>query len=349
MSAIREYRRVADRIPDARASVAYFVRQEIALPDCTTLKPGARAEVELCYRNIAECDVKVYRIDLMKFCEAGQALGDMSQVSLSGIRPLSETKVALSGSGDFADRAQKLALPLKREGAYLVVCRGNDLYASGLLLISRLEIEQRLDAASNQVRVFVKDSTTGRCAGEVQVKLLPRGANVQAIVAGTTDLRGIFMADAPAGGAAIVARGGPGQYAYIAAPPLAAAPQGNVAQARLPDIDPTAPYATTGFEELERTIRETARTKSGIDNGSSGHAERVSYVPFPGSAARRRRECGHLTAGIGRTPASSARAKLAYAPRRRGIDKRKEHSRGTGGAGRDRLRRYTVKGRRRAN
>ena len=92
--AVREYRRVEDRIPDAKSSASYFLRKRISLPDCTTLKPGTAAEVELSFRNIAACDVKVYRVDLMKFCEAGQALGDLSQVNLAGIRPLDEASVS---------------------------------------------------------------------------------------------------------------------------------------------------------------------------------------------------------------------------------------------------------------
>ena len=178
--AIREYRRVEDRIPDAKSSVGYFLRKQIALPDCTTLKPGAAAEVELSFRNIAACDVKVYRVDLMKFCEAGQALGDLSQVNLAGIRPLHEASVALGDGKDYCDHVQKLALPLKKEGAYLVVCRGEDLYASGLLLISPLEIESRFDPPAGQVRVFVKDATTGKYLSDVQVKLMPRPAAGQA-------------------------------------------------------------------------------------------------------------------------------------------------------------------------
>ena len=38
--AIREYRRVEDRIPDAKSSAGYFLRKQISLPDCTTLKPA---------------------------------------------------------------------------------------------------------------------------------------------------------------------------------------------------------------------------------------------------------------------------------------------------------------------
>jgi uncharacterized protein YfaS (alpha-2-macroglobulin family)/tetratricopeptide (TPR) repeat protein len=268
--AIREYRRVEDRIADAKSTISYFVRKDISLPECTTLKPGAAAEVDLRYHNIATCDIKIYRVDLMKFCEAGQALGDMSKVNLSGIRPLSQAAVTLAGSGDYADRVQKLALPLKKEGAYLVVCRGDDLYASGLLLISPLEIEQRVDASTGQVRVFVKDTITGRCSAEAQVRLLPRGANVQANVVGATDLRGVFTTASQPGGATIVAMAGPGQYAYIAAPPASAAPQVNVAQTHFPDIDPTAPFSDERVAELERPIRESVPTKSWLDNGGNG-------------------------------------------------------------------------------
>ncbi len=249
--AIREYRRVEDRIPDAKSSVAYLARKEITLPECTTLRPGAAAEVELRYHNIAGCDMKVYRVDLMKFCEAGQALGGLGQVNLSGIRPLEQAAVALAGSGDYADHVQKLSLPLKKEGAYLVVCRGDDLYASGLLLISPLEIEHRFDAASGQVRVFVKDATTGRCASEVQVKLLPRGPDVQANVAGTTDLRGVFVANCPPAGVTIVAQAGPGQYAYIASPPISNEPRAGVAQSPLPEIDPTTPFESSDVRALD--------------------------------------------------------------------------------------------------
>ena len=240
--AIREYRRVADRIPDAKSSVAYFLRKQISLPDCTTLRPGTAAEVELSFRNIVACDVKVYRVNLMKFCEAAQALGDLSQVNLAGIRPLHESSLALSGGTDYCDHAQKVALPLKKEGAYLVVCRGEDLHASGLVLVSPLEIESRFDAAAGQVRVFIKDTTTGRYLSDVQVKLMPRRGTGQANVAGTTDLRGVFVGNCPAAAATIVAQAGSGRYAYLATQPPATDAHGAVAAAEQQADDPLAPF-----------------------------------------------------------------------------------------------------------
>jgi hypothetical protein len=238
--AIREYRRVENRIPDAKSSVNYFVRRRISLPDCTTVKPRAAAEIELAYRNIAACDVKVYRVDLMKFCDAAQALGDLSQVNLAGIRPLNETSVALRGGADYADHTQKLALPVTKEGAYLVVCRGDDLYASGLLLISPLEIESHFDSATGQVRVFIKDTTHGKYLSDVQVKLLPRETAGQVGVVGTTDFRGVFVGRCTAA-ATIVAQSSGGQYAYMTTAPTTGEVRQAIASTAGQD-DPTTPF-----------------------------------------------------------------------------------------------------------
>ena len=102
--------------------------------------------MELKFRNVAACDVKVYRIDLMKFSLLQRNLGGIAQINLAGIRPLHETSVKLGDGKDYRDRTQKLALPLKEEGAYLVVCRGDDLHASGLVLVTPLAVEVQEDA-----------------------------------------------------------------------------------------------------------------------------------------------------------------------------------------------------------
>src|SRR5436190_2103992 len=65
--AIAEYTRVADRFADAKQAIEYFTRPDISLPEVTTVKPGEAAEPELKFRNIATADVKVYRIDWMKY------------------------------------------------------------------------------------------------------------------------------------------------------------------------------------------------------------------------------------------------------------------------------------------
>ena len=226
--AIREYRRVEDRFADAKEAIAYFLRKAIDLPEVTTIKPGDAAEVELKFRNIPSCDVKVYRIDLMKFSLLRRNLGGIATINLAGIRPLHETSVKLGDGKDYRDRTQKLALPLTDEGAYLVVCRGDDLHASGLVLVTPLAVEIQEDAVSGRVRTTVKDVKADRYVNNVQVKVI--GSGNDDFVAGDTDLRGIFVADGIHGRSTVIARAEPSRYAFfrgtteLAPPPPSSAP-----------------------------------------------------------------------------------------------------------------------------
>jgi alpha-2-macroglobulin len=211
--AIREYRLVEDRFADAKEAIAYFLRKEIDLPEVTTVKPGEAAAVELKFRNIAACDVKVYRIDLMKFSLLRRNLGGIAQINLAGIRPLHETSERLGDGKDYRDRTQKLALPLKDEGAYLVVCRGDDLHASGLVLVTPLAVEVQEDAVSGRVRTTVKDVKADHYVNNVQVKVI--GSNNNDFVDGDTDLRGVFVADGIHGRSTVIARLEPSRYAFF--------------------------------------------------------------------------------------------------------------------------------------
>jgi len=211
--AIREYRRVEDRFADAKEAIAYFLRKSINLPEVTTVKPGEAAEVELKFRNIPACEVKVYRIDLMKFSLLRRNMGGIAQINLAGIRPLHETSVKLGDGKDYRDRTQKLALPLKDEGAYLVVCRGDDLHASGLVLVTPLVVEIQEDAVSGRVRTTVKDLHADRYVHNVQVKVI--GSGNDDFVAGDTDLRGVFVADGIHGRSTVIAHAEPARYAFF--------------------------------------------------------------------------------------------------------------------------------------
>ncbi len=139
--AIEQYRRVAQRFVDARQAIEYFTRKDITLPEVTHVEPGDDVSVELKYRNVANCITTVYRIDLMKFSLLRRNLGGITQINLAGIQPFHQTEVELGDGKDFRDRTTDLELPLEDEGAYLVVCRGDNLHASGLVLISPLTLE----------------------------------------------------------------------------------------------------------------------------------------------------------------------------------------------------------------
>jgi hypothetical protein len=211
--AIAEYTRVADRFADAKQAIEYFTRPDISLPEVTTVKPGEAAEPELKFRNIAAADVKVYRIDLMKYSLLKRNLGGITEINLSGIRPLVEQDLKLGDGKDYRDRSQKLSLPLKEEGAYLVVCRGGDLYTSGLVLVSPLAVDVQEEQPSGRVRATVKNVVKDSYVPDVHVKAI--GSRNTDFVSGQTDLRGVFVGDNLRGTSTVIAQAEGGRYAFF--------------------------------------------------------------------------------------------------------------------------------------
>lgn len=211
--AIGEYGRVKDKFPDAGEAIDFFTRKDIRLPEVTTVKPGQEAKVPLTFRNVASTNVKVYRIDLLKFSLMQRNLDRITAINLAGIRPYHELTQPLGDGNDFRDREQVLSLPLKDEGAYLLVCRGENLYASGLVLVSPFGLEIQEEAASGRVRVTVKNTVDDRYAHKVHVKVI--GSGNSEFVSGDTDLRGIFIADAIAGTSTVIAKADENRYAFF--------------------------------------------------------------------------------------------------------------------------------------
>ena len=231
--AVREYRRVEDRFSDARLSAAYLLRKAIELPEVTTIKPGSPVELELKFRNLASCDLKVYRIDLMKFTLLAGDLGGITRINLAGIRPAHEATVALGDGRDYRDRTTRLPLPLTKEGAYLVVGRGENSYASGLVLLTPLAVEVQTDPGSGEVRAMVKDTLTDHYLSGVQVKVI--GSGMHDFVSGATDMRGIFVAHRVHGAPTVIALADGGRYAFFRSPsfgPQEAIPDRDVARQR---------------------------------------------------------------------------------------------------------------------
>lgn len=210
--AIDEYSKVKTRFPDASETIDFFTHKEISLDEVTTVKPGDERKLKLHYRNIAEASLKVYRIDLMKFGLMQRNLDRITAINLAGIKPYHEETVKLGDGKDYRDLDRDLELPLKEEGAYLVVCRGDNLYASGLILVSPLSLEVQEDATSGRVRVTIKDATKDAFQGDVHVKVI--GSANEEFRSGETDLRGLFIADDIRGTTTIIARTEDNLYAF---------------------------------------------------------------------------------------------------------------------------------------
>jgi uncharacterized protein YfaS (alpha-2-macroglobulin family)/TolA-binding protein len=202
--AVTEYAKVADRFLDAKQAIEYFLRKAISAPEVVAVKPGEPAKVPLKFRNVPTVDVKAYRIDLLKFGLLRRDLGNITAVNLSGVRPYHEATVKLGDGKDYRDRTHDLLLPLKEAGAYLVVCRAEDLYASGLVLVTPLALEIQEEGESGRVRATVKNTVEDRYVPNVQVRVI--GSANRDFVAGATDLRGVFVADGVTGAATVIAK-----------------------------------------------------------------------------------------------------------------------------------------------
>jgi hypothetical protein len=146
--AIVWYRKVAGQYADAKQAIDYFERKHIALEEVSVFRPGKPVQLTLNYRNIKEAFFQVYSVDLMKLYLREKNLSNITKVNLAGIEPLVERTIKLGDGKDYMDKEETTGLALEEEGAYLVICRGDDLFASGMVLITPLTIEVQEDAAA---------------------------------------------------------------------------------------------------------------------------------------------------------------------------------------------------------
>ena len=210
--AIAWYNKVRKIYPDADESIAHFEAQRIALPEVTIKRPNTDVALTLKYRNIKTAVIQVYRVDLMKLYLREKNLSQVTQTRLAGIEPAVSQTVPLGDGKDYIDKSREIALPLTDEGAYLVICRGDNLSTSGLILITPLEIEVQEGTVSGRVRVNVRDAVVGKYQPKVHVKAVDSATG--RFISGETDLRGIFIADGLRGTATVIARDAENRYAF---------------------------------------------------------------------------------------------------------------------------------------
>jgi uncharacterized protein YfaS (alpha-2-macroglobulin family)/TolA-binding protein len=253
--ALEYYRQVADRFGDAASAIQAFTRKDLSVPEVSVVRPELKAVaaasgaldtpvrglraievvqtgdatnpgapvrgpgISLKYRNIGQVDAKVFPVDLMQLYLTRRNLNGIAGIDLAGITPLIEKTVALGDGADYDDKTKAIDLPLTKEGAYLVMMRGESLYASGIVLVTPLEMEVLEETAiggqgspGSRIRITLRDARTKELLPKVQVKVI--GSNDREFVSGETDLRGVFVAEGIQGVVTAVARKGTAQYAF---------------------------------------------------------------------------------------------------------------------------------------
>lgn len=212
--AVRWYEKVKDNFDDARESITMLQEKAVKLPFATRTKPGEPVKIELEHRNVKEAALLIYRVDLMKLQERQKDLNSVGSVNLSGITPQAEMKVPLGDGMDYAWKKRSIELPLKDEGAYLVICRGDSQMTSSLVLITTLDMEVHEDAENGAVRVQVRDTVRNAYVADADIAAYDTSGAAQP-QKGRTDPRGAFNASGIHGQAIVVAKLGDSRYAVF--------------------------------------------------------------------------------------------------------------------------------------
>ncbi len=203
------YGMVKDRFADAAENLAFLKRRVLKVPEVTVLKPGAAGEVELSWRNLETCVIRIYRVDLLRLYVLQGSLSGLGGVQLAGIRPFKELKAALGGGGFLGEGNRKVKLPVEKAGAYLLVAQSSDLVASGLVLRSGLELKVQEEAGTGRVSVYVMKG--GKPVPGAYVKIV--GDADRRFRSGETDLRGVFSTEGVVGRATVLVKAGE-EYAF---------------------------------------------------------------------------------------------------------------------------------------
>ncbi|MSR45831.1 MAG: hypothetical protein EXS13_01970 [Planctomycetes bacterium] len=209
--AARYYEKVAGGYPDAREALQGLRERRLELPEVTTARPGEKAALAITAKNLDHAELLVYPVDLLTLCLRQRNLSGIAGVELAGIAPVARLSVDLAKATHFEPRPTTVALDLPQAGAYLVLARADEHHASGLVLVTPLELQVKEDAGG-RVRVHVQEAVGGKFLRDVDVRVI--GSRDEAFVAGTTDPRGLFVAEEIDGAATIIARSGDRAYAF---------------------------------------------------------------------------------------------------------------------------------------
>ncbi|MFT5467375.1 MAG: hypothetical protein ACI8UO_002479 [Verrucomicrobiales bacterium] len=240
VEAIDWYRKVRGVFPDAEDSLEYLEEKGVKLPDAVSFQSGEDVQIELSYRNIKEADIQVYKVDLMRLYSRQKDLANIANVSLAGISPEAELTVQLGEGTDYEWKTRELKLPIEKDGAYLLVCRGDSTFASGLALVTPLELKVREESGQGEIRLHLWDQQKKAYVADAEIKAFD--SLESGVQQGRTDPRGAFHASGIQGYAAVVVKHGESSYAFhrsaaplspLIAPPAAAEP---VSPNDVPDV-----------------------------------------------------------------------------------------------------------------
>ena len=206
------YERVADLFADAREALEGFRAKSIALPEVSEARPGESASLVLEHKGVAEVELLAYRVDLMTLALRERNLADVARINLAGIAPALRRTLELELGSALRTAETRFELELPEPGAYLLICRGGEQFASGLVLVSELALSVEEQAGSGYVRIQAWKKGGGELLADVDVRAI--GSRNASFVSGRTDRRGLLVAEGLSGTSTVIARLGEDSYAF---------------------------------------------------------------------------------------------------------------------------------------
>ena len=265
------YSQVETVFADAREVLAGFRAKQIGFDEVTEVQPGKAAEIELRYRNIGEAELLVYRVDLMTLYLRERNLSQITAVNLAGIAPTQRKQVKLDSETGMREAKEQVRLKLDDPGAYLVICRGDELHTSGLVLVSDIELEVEEDLGARRLRIQALDRKKEGFVRDVDVRVV--GSQGGDFVTGRTDPRGMFVAEGVAGTTTVIARYDDHHYAFFRGTRVGPPPPATPSTPSTPGQS-GAPR-TQGLQQLEAGDYLDNVFRFNVEN-QAGRAQRLS-------------------------------------------------------------------------
>jgi uncharacterized protein YfaS (alpha-2-macroglobulin family) len=135
-------------------------------------------------------------------------LSAVNRIDLTGLVPAARLRLESKEPEDRRWKEEKVVLPVKERGVYLVRAEGAASAAS-VVILSDLKLE--VQAEGGRVRVYATHARTGAPVNEAYIKVAESG-NLKA--QGFTDARGVFDAG-PVGASFSVVGEKDGSYALV--------------------------------------------------------------------------------------------------------------------------------------
>ncbi|MEM7013849.1 MAG: hypothetical protein AAF585_20500, partial [Verrucomicrobiota bacterium] len=154
-------------------------------------------------------DIQIYKVDLMRLYSRQE---DLANMSLAGISPEAELSLELGEGADYEWKRRILQLPVEDEGAYLLVCRGDSSFASGMVLVTPLEFQVREESERGEMRVHLWDSVRQAYVADAEIKSFDSGSTL--VQTGRTDPRGVFHVSGVRGYATVIVKHENSRYAF---------------------------------------------------------------------------------------------------------------------------------------